>query len=149
MPTTAPTIPSDDESIGLPKRKNYAQSLRVDSLASNLPTSGLSESYQLIHGTSTPENPLFSPDPTLYNIRKLTEALKALRGKSHELFEALRLTFNEAEREQTFPIQRVKFRDNKGVKRFKFHLDYAEHIVTVMGLVSDVLTQRGGDGISI
>lgn len=84
---------------------------------------------------------MFSPNPALYKVRTLTEALNEPEGRGPELFEALRLTFNEVERKETFLNQRVKVRDNKGVKRFKFHPDYAEHIVTIMGLVSEVLNE--------
>ena len=140
-PTSALTIPSDDESPDLARRRPYARPPQVGVFASNQPASSSSESYQLVLETSTPENPLFSPNPALYKVRKLTEDLKIPRGRGQELFEALRLTFNEEERDLIFPTQRVEVRDNKGVKRFKFHLDYAEHIITVMGLVSDVLNE--------
>ena len=104
-PTTAATIPSDDEDSELSRQGTYTQLPQVGAQASNQPMSSSLESYQLILETSTPENPLFSPDPALYNVRKLTEALKALRGRGQELFEALHLTFNDVDREQTFPTQ--------------------------------------------
>jgi len=140
-PTTVSTIPSDDEDVRLPRPKPQTLRPSTQAFTSNQPASSSSESYQLIYETLTPENPLYSPDPNLYNVCKFTEALKAPRGRGQELFEALCLTFDKAEREQTFPNQRVEVRDNKGVKRFKFHLDYAEHLVMVMAMASDILNE--------
>lgn len=97
------------------------------------------ESYAFVNYMYTPENPLFVADFRLYNVRRITEQLKASQGQGPTLFEALHLTFNEMARNETFPTQHVEVRDNKGVKRFKFHPDYAEHLVAVMGLISETL----------
>jgi hypothetical protein len=140
-PSTTPTIPSDDESTELPRINMHAQLPRMGALAADQPTSSSSESYAIVSQAYTPENPVYSPDPRLFNVRKITESLKAPRGRGRTLFEALRLTFNEAEQDEIFPSQRVEVRDNKGVKRFKFHPDYAEHLVAVMELVSDILNE--------
>ena len=140
-PVAIPTIPSEDESHELPRRYLQAQPSRAKTLTSNQPTSSSSESYAFVNDPTSPGNTLFSPNPRLYNVRKLTEILRNPGGRGFVLFEALGLTFDEEERSRTFPTQRVESRDNKGVKRFKFHPDYAEHLVAVMELVAITLNE--------
>ena len=82
---------------------------------------------------------MFRPDPVLFKVRKLTESMKSCRGRGKALGEALTVLFDENERAQSFPSTITETRDNIGIKRFKFVLDYANHLTLAMQLVSDTL----------
>ena len=139
-PVYAPTIPSEDESLELPRRNFPAQAKRTEGLTTSLPHSSASESYAFV---PTPdreeENPLFMPDPALFKVRKLTEDMKAPRGRGQAMADALRSIFHEPERIQSFPTPIVEVRDNVGIKKYKFDPDYAEQLALVMNLVSSNL----------
>lgn len=85
------------------------------------------------------ENPLFNPDPTLYNVRKLTETLKTAQERGHAIAEALHFLSKEPDRTQAFPTPIVEVRDNKGVRKYKFQVNYAQHLTMTMELVSSIL----------
>jgi len=135
-----PTIPSDDESPELPRRNFPTHAKRTEDFATTQPLSSASESYTFVPNPDSEEdNPLFTPDPILFKVRKLTEVMKAPQGRGQALADALRAIFHEPDRAQSFPMPIVEVRDNIGVKKFKFDPDYAEQLALAMHLASSNL----------
>ena len=140
MPFRAPSIPSEEESPRLPRRSFLEQHRVSEGEVTDVPRSSASESYAFVPTPSSEEeNPMFRPDPALFNIRKLTESMKSRRGRGKALGEALIVLFEENERAQSFPSTITETRDNVGIKRFKFVPDYTNHLTLAMQLVSDTL----------
>src|ERR1700733_9452337 len=139
-PTNTPTIPSEDECLELPRRNFPMQSRRAEDFTASQPQSSASGSYAFV-GTpnSEDDNPMFAPDPVLFQVRKLTQFMKAPRGRGQAMSEALHVLFHEVERAQAFPTPIIEVRDNVGVKRFKFYPDYADQLTLAMHLVSSTL----------
>src|ERR1700733_12481894 len=81
-PIYAPTIPSEDESPELPRRNFPTSSKRAEMFSPSVPQSSASGSYAFVHTPNSEEdNPMFQPDPVLFRVRKLTEAMKIPRGR--------------------------------------------------------------------
>ena len=132
-PLYAPSIPSDNEGPGLPRRNMPNQHKWFNSELTDLPQSSASESYVFVPMPSSEEdNPLFRPDPMLYKVWKLTKTLRRPRGQGQKLAEALHILFDKDKKLQAFPSFVTETRDKEGIKWYKFQPDYADHLMLII-----------------
>jgi len=87
--------------------------------------------YAFVKEMLTPDN-FYTRQTLSYTMSASSPTIYENPQDKARLIWSLHLTFNETEKKEVFPNQRVEVRDNKGVKRFKFNPDYAEHLVAIM-----------------
>ena len=145
-PMPAPSIPSDREELMPPRaarlQHNRSDAVSIERPLPELPESSASESYAMVAPNAEEDsNPLYTPDPRLFEVRKITEVLSPQKPRGAELTEALLLTFDEARRNLIFHDTVVELAREEGANCFILHPDYAAHLIEVMRLVSDTLNQ--------
>jgi hypothetical protein len=86
-------------------------------------------------------NPLYEQDIRLNKIREITADIHNCRNEDNDVLGALAATFDSRLNDEYFPTKIVEVPPVPGarVPRYKFREEYAEHLISVMRLVSDVI----------